>query len=88
MGLAYDQTPVRDATRTPTLPDNNRTWIAVGAQYLATPQLALDLGYTYIFVSNPSIDQNQGSTAANGLISGSYKNTIQVVGLQLTYTFQ
>ncbi len=88
MGLAYDQSPVRDATRTPTLPDNNRTWIAVGAQYLATPQLALDLGYTYIFVSNPSIDQNQGSTAANGLISGSYKNTIQVVGLQLTYTFQ
>src|SRR5271169_378247 len=87
-GLAYDQSPVRDATRTPTLPDNNRTWIAVGAQYLATPQLALDLGYTYIFVSNPSIDQNQGSTAANGLISGSYKNTIQVVGLQLTYTFQ
>lgn len=88
MGLAYDQSPVRDATRTPTLPDNNRTWIAVGAQYLATPQFALDLGYTYIFVSNPSIDQNQGSTAANGLISGSYKNTIQVVGLQLTYTFQ
>jgi long-chain fatty acid transport protein len=88
MGLAYDQSPVRDATRTPTLPDNNRTWIAVGAQYLATPQLALDLGYTYIFVSNPSIDQNQGSTAANGLINGSYKNTIQVVGLQLTYTFQ
>jgi len=88
MGLAYDQSPVRDATRTPTLPDNNRTWIAVGAQYLATPQLALDLGYTYIFVSNPSIDQNQGSTAANGLIDGQYKNTIQVVGLQLTYTFQ
>jgi long-chain fatty acid transport protein len=88
MGLAYDQTPVRDATRTPTLPDGNRTWIAVGAQYLATPQVALDLGYTYIFVNNPSIDQNQGSTAANGLISGSYKNTIQVVGLQLTYTFQ
>ena len=70
MGLAYDQTPVRDATRTPTLPDSNRTWVAVGAQYLATPQLALDLGYTYIFVNNPSIDQNQGSTAANGLING------------------
>ena len=88
MGLAYDQTPVREATRTPTLPDNNRTWIAIGAQYRATPQLALDLGYTYIFVSNPSIDQNQGSTAANGLISGSYKSNVNVVGLQATYTFQ
>jgi long-chain fatty acid transport protein len=87
-GLAYDQTPVRDAQRTPTLPDNDRTWIAIGAQYHASPQLALDLGYTYIFVKNPSIDQNQGSTAANGLINGSYKSNVNVVGLQLTYTFQ
>jgi long-chain fatty acid transport protein len=87
-GLAYDQSPVRDATRTPRLPDNSRTWIAIGAQYHATPQLALDLGYTYIFVSNPNINQNEGSTAANGLISGSYRNNINVVGLQATYTFQ
>jgi long-chain fatty acid transport protein len=88
MGVAYDQTPVNDAQRTPRLPDGNRTWLAIGAQYHATPQLALDLGYTYIFVSNPSINQNEGSTDANGLIAGNYKNTIQVVGLQLTYTFQ
>src|SRR5271166_3060149 len=88
MGLAYDQSPVRDATRTPTLPDNNRTWVAIGAQYHASPQLALDVGYTYIFVSNSSINQNEGSTAANGLISGTYHNNINVVGLQATYTFQ
>ena len=88
MGLAYDQSPVRDAQRTPRLPDNNRTWIAIGAQYHASPQLALDLGYTYIFVNNSNINQNEGSTDANGLISGSYKNNVNVVGLQLTYTFQ
>lgn len=87
-GLAYDESPVRDAQRTPTLPDNNRTWIAIGAQYRASPQLALDVGYTYIFVSNPDINQNQGSTDANGLISGTYHNHINVVGLQATYTFQ
>jgi long-chain fatty acid transport protein len=87
-GLAYDQSPVRDAQRTPRLPDNNRTWIAIGAQYHATPQLALDLGYTYIFVTNSNINQNEGSTDANGLISGSYKSNVNLVGLQLTYTFQ
>ena len=26
-GLAFDQTPVRDAERTPRLPDNDRTWL-------------------------------------------------------------
>ncbi len=87
-GVAYDQSPVNDTWRTPRLPDNNRTWIAIGAQYRATPQLALDLGYTYIFVSNPSINQNEGSTDANGLINGSYHNTINVIGLQATYTLQ
>jgi hypothetical protein len=34
------------------------------------------------------MNQNEGSTDANGLISGSYKNDVNVVGLQLTYTFQ
>jgi long-chain fatty acid transport protein len=87
-GLAYDQTPIQDAQRTPRLPDNNRTWIAIGAQYRATPQLALDLGYTYIFVSNSSINQNEGNTDANGLINGTYHNNVNVVGLQATYTFQ
>lgn len=87
-GLAYDQTPVRDAERTPRLPDENRTWISIGAQYRASPQLSLDLGYTYIFIKNSNINQNEGSTAANGLINGSYKSNVNLVGLQATYTFR
>jgi long-chain fatty acid transport protein len=87
-GLAYDQSPVRDAQRTPRLPDNDRTWISIGAQYRFSPQLALDAGYTYIFVSNSSINQNEGNTAANGLINGSYKANVNIVSAQLTYTFQ
>lgn len=87
-GVAYDQTPVRDVERTPRLPDGNRTWFSVGAQYRLSPQAAIDVGYTYIWVNSPNINQNEGSTAANGLISGSYKSDINLVGLQLTYTFQ
>lgn len=85
-GVAYDQSPVRDATRTPRLPDNDRTWLSVGAQYRFSPSLAIDLAYAYIWVRDPSINQNAGSTAANGLISGSYRSNVNIVGLQLTYT--
>src|SRR4029450_8986937 len=28
-GVAFDQTPVRDAERTPRLPDEDRTWLAL-----------------------------------------------------------
>jgi len=85
-GLAFDQSPVRDAERTPRLPDNDRTWIAAGAQYKFSPAIAVDFAWAYIFVKDPNMNQNAGSTLANGLISGSYKSNVNIVGLQLTYT--
>jgi long-chain fatty acid transport protein len=85
-GLAYDQSPVRDAQRTPRLPDQDRTWVALGAQYRFSPSLAVDFAWAYIFVRDPSMNQNDGSTATNGLISGSYRSNVNIVGLQLTYT--
>src|ERR1700680_2210208 len=86
-GLAFDQSPVRDAQRTPRLPDNDRTWISFGAQYKFSPQLLLDAGYTHIFVKDPSMNQNAGSTPTFGLISGTYKNNVNIVAAQVTYTF-
>ena len=85
-GLAYDQTPVRDAERTPRLPDNDRTWISFGTQYKFSDNWSVDAAYAYIFVKNSSINQNEGSTAANGNIVGTYKNNVNIFGLQLTYT--
>jgi long-chain fatty acid transport protein len=85
-GVAYDQSPVNNTDRTPRLPDSDRTWLAFGAQYRFSPNWALDMGYAYIWVKNGSINQNEGSTAANGLVSGSYKNNVNIVGLQVTYT--
>jgi len=87
-GLAYDQSPIRDAQRTPRLPDNNRTWISFGAQYKVSPQIALDAGYTYIFIKDPDINQNAGSTATSGLINGTYKSNVNILAAQLTYTFK
>src|SRR5450755_1727607 len=87
-GLAFDQSPIRDAQRTPRLPDNDRTWISVGVQYKFSPQLALDAGYSYLFIKDPNINQNQGSTATYGLLSGSYKSDVNILAAQLTYTFK
>jgi long-chain fatty acid transport protein len=87
-GLAYDQSPVNNTDRSPRLPDNNRTWIALGTQYKFNPNWAVDVAYAYIFVDNSSINQNGGSTAANGLINGSYKNNVNILGAQVTYTFK
>ena len=85
-GVAFDQSPVRDAERTPRLPDQDRTWLALGVQYKFSPSIAVDLAWAYIWIRDPNINQNEGSTAANGLINGSYRSNVNIVGLQLTYT--
>ena len=91
-GLAYDQTPVRNEFRSPRLPDNSRTWFAAGVQYRISPNWSIDLAYAYEYMHDPSINNNGGNlsdpaaTAANGLISGSYKTGVNIVGLQVTYT--
>ena len=53
-GIAYDTTPVQDAYRTPRLPDQDRTWLSIGAQWTVSKQLAIDFGYAYLFVRDGS----------------------------------
>jgi hypothetical protein len=38
-------------------------------------------------VKDASINQNAGNTTANGLILGSYKASIDIVGVQLAHRF-
>jgi long-chain fatty acid transport protein len=86
-GLAFDQSPVNTTDRTPRLPDADRTWLSVGAQYAINRNLKADAGFTYIFVKSPDISQNAGSTARNGLIQGHYDTSVTIFSAQLTYSF-
>jgi long-chain fatty acid transport protein len=95
MGAAYDQTPVNEADRTPRVPDNDRTWLAVGAQYRFSKQLALDAGYAYILVKESSINlcnppqaaANPPACAGKNNLVGTSENDINIVSLQLRYTY-
>ena len=92
--MAYDQTPVQDAYRTPRLPDSDRTWLALGAQYKFNRTLWLDFGAAYVWVRSGSINDIGSSTggqppsaAQNGLVNGSYNNNVVIVSGQLTFAF-
>jgi long-chain fatty acid transport protein len=90
MGVAYDQSPVQDAYRTARLPDSDRTWLALGAQYAMSPAVKLDLGATYIWVKDGSIAQistNPASIAQYGYLKGNYSNNVVVVSGQVTWNF-
>ena len=81
-GLAYDQSPVPDSRRTPRIPDNDRTWIALGMGYQVSRNDVIDAGYAHLFIKDPSLAQN----TALGL-PGSYKFHVDILSAQYTHTF-
>lgn len=83
-GVAYDRTPVQDAERTPRLPDMDRKWLSLGAQWRASQQLAFDVGFTYIFSSDAS---SELVSATAGRLAGTYSNKTWVLGGQARYSF-
>lgn len=86
-GVAYDQTPVKGETsRLVSLPDNNRWWLSLGAQWKATKDSTLDVGVTRLFVEDSKIDNDQ-LAASRGQVTGSYKATAWIVGAQYSMSF-
>ena len=84
-GAAWDQTPVPNATlRTARVPDNSRTWLAVGGSWYFTKGASLDFGYAHLFVPNTSIDHTEPNS---GTLIGTYNYSVNIVSLQVVYTF-
>ncbi len=86
VGVAYDQTPMTDATRTARIPDEDRREIAVGGQYKMDKSSTWDVSYAHLFVNNSTIYQNL--TAGNaGVLAGGYSNSVDIFSLQYTHNF-
>lgn len=90
-GVAYDQTPIPDAQhRTPRIPGNNRTWLAVGVHYKASPAVALDAGYAHLFISGTAMDHQDihaGQPGGGGTVTGSYDSNVNILSAQATWSF-
>ncbi|WP_353174471.1 OmpP1/FadL family transporter [Paracandidimonas soli] len=85
-GIAYDQSPVDDDNLRPTsLPDNNRTWLSLGAQYRFGSNTVVDVGYTRLFTSSTGI--NNDSAPEKGVVRGSYKSNVNLFGIQVSHRF-
>jgi long-chain fatty acid transport protein len=78
-GFAYDQAPVSDAFRTARVPDNNRTWLALGGQYKSSAASVIDFGYAHLFVKDSTINEAP--------VVGNYKNSVDILSAQYTHNF-
>lgn len=86
-GLAYDQSPVPDAQhRTPRIPDNDRTWLALGMSYASNDHISYDVGYAHLFVSDAAINNSTEASIQHNLM-GTYQIGIDILSAQLNYRF-
>ncbi len=86
-GLAYDRTPVRGpATTLVSLPDANRTWLTLGAQWRPTNDDRVDFGLARIFIKDADIANDQ-SAAGRGTVTGTYESKLWLLGVQYSRAF-
>ncbi len=86
-GVAYDQSPVPDAQhRTARIPDNDRTWMALGMSYANNDHLSYDLGYAHLFVHDTAIDSTTEASIQHNLL-GTYQIRIDILSAQVNYRF-
>jgi len=83
-GVAYDKTPVQDEYRTPRLPDDDRTWLALGFRYQPEQNAPwwIDVGYTHIW-----LDDAESNLRSPVALLGTYEADIDIVAAQVSFRY-
>ena len=83
-GVAHDESPTNDTTRTPRLPDDTRMLYSIGATWHATEALSIDAAYQRITIDNPTVDVVSSSGSR---LTGSFDGHADLFGVAAQYRF-
>ena len=90
-GAAWDNTPVREETRTPRVPDSDRYWLSIGASWQAMRDLTLSAAYTHIFADKGRIRLRDtgpaGSDFLRGSLDATYSASVDILSVQVSFAF-
>ncbi|MBX8537085.1 outer membrane protein transport protein [Pseudomonas cichorii] len=82
-GLMFDQSPTSNTNRSPRTPTGDRRIFSLGVGYNVTPQLTIDLAYSYL--REESVDVSRAN--ALGSYSATYQSDASLFGVGATYRF-
>ncbi len=86
VGTAYDETPIdHTVDRTPRIPGNDRTWVAVGVGYQMTENMGIDIGYSHLFIDTTDLNALDHSTGHQ--LIGEYESSVDILSAQMTLKF-
>lgn len=84
-GVAFDQTPTNDVDRTARLPDQDRTWIALGAQMRMSKNGVMDFAYAHEFIKDAAVNNRDGVTGLR--LIGNFKSRADIFSIQYSHSF-
>jgi len=83
-GVAQDETPTIDETRSPRLPDNDRMLYSIGMTWNATDHWSIDAAYSRVEIEGSRVDI--ASTSGSRLI-GDFEGYADLLGIAAQYRF-
>ncbi|HJT98222.1 MAG TPA: outer membrane protein transport protein [Rhodanobacteraceae bacterium] len=83
-GVAYDETPTKDSTRTPRIPDGNRTWLSFGLGYNVDENLKFEAGYVHLWVDDGEVDHQ---SATFSTLTGHFQSSGNLLAVSGQYRF-
>lgn len=79
-GGAYEISPVDEATkRFPTIPDNDRIWLNLGASYKYSEDTTIDFAYSHIFIRDG--DFSRVTPLSNIPVSGTAEASVDLISV-------
>lgn len=86
-GIAYDRTPISNSDRSARVPDNDRLWLSLGAQWNTGAYGKVDVGYSYLYVKDPKINQTKVIGLTTNVLRGDYDTSAHILGVQYSVGF-
>jgi long-chain fatty acid transport protein len=73
-----------------TLPDSNRSWLAVGARYTLDKQNSIDIGYAHVFFADANTARAVTSSAGTTVqtVRGSFDARADLLSVQWNRSFR
>lgn len=79
-GFGYEITPINDAVRRFSLPDNDRLWFSTGFTYNWSERLSINGSYSYLYIYDAPITQTLGALR----VSGTSRSDAHLMSIGLT----
>lgn len=85
-GVALDEAPQKNPQFVnPRIPDQDRTWLSIGFNYVFSEELSLDVGYAHLLIDDAPIENI--NTQTGHVLRGQFNAKVDIVGVQANWQF-